>query len=714
MEQSIFLNSRQKEILRAFMNENKLITYKSLSEYFKLSVRTIQREVKSLAPILNRYHVKIAKKIGSGLQLQGSEANIQRLKAHLQDAQVMATYSPEERQEGIAYDLLLSNGPLKTGYFSAKFGVSAATIAYDLDKVSAAFEEIGMKVERAPGIGVYIDGTEQQRRTLLSRLLHKDITFEDWLEFFQEPAGDKILYGKLGSVIRNRLLKFVQTDKIIDVDHVLSEVLDEQSNVVLTDRNYVNLIIHIVLSMERIQSGKVIEYTNLSQWEPIESETLLLAEKIVNRLEQVFSLTFPEIEIKYISLHLAGAKVSTEMNEKDGSSEEFMWIELTQSFIRSIEYDLGTSFEGDKLLFDGLVSHFVPVLNRLKYHLQIHNPMLDKIKENYPDVFAACENACAMLTEKIGYSIPEDEVGYLTMHVGASILRIESYAKEQYKAVVVCASGLGTSMYLATKIRSEIPNLQVEAVISMNELAEWLQDDRNADIIISTVNLPVASAMDVVVVSPFLKKEDLNRIRNSLVSTIHTEKKTPAPAANVDDKKEYESASLLSLATYGEGMMHILRNFRVYEHVKVGSDRISSLLIHMENAGAVANLDILIADIKEREQQGGFILDGLAMLHTKSKGVMAPLAAVFRTEKPVPWYNDDGSKQHVQVILLLVVPADAPEEHMKMISEIPASFIEEDFLNGIINEDVHGVHRLFERVLTGAFEQRITSVAKGL
>lgn len=125
-------------------------------------------------------------------------------------------------------------------------------------------------------------------------------------------------------------------------------------------------------------------------------------------------------------------------------------------------------------------------------------------------------------------------------------------------------------------------------------------------------------------------------------------------------------------------------------------------------------MDILIADIKEREQQGGFILDGLAMLHTKSKGVMAPLAAVFRTEKPVPWYNDDGSKQHVQVILLLVVPADAPEEHMKMISEIPASFIEEDFLNGIINEDVHGVHRLFERVLTGAFEQRITSVAKGL
>ncbi|WP_167751359.1 BglG family transcription antiterminator [Lentibacillus salicampi] len=712
MEQSLFLNSRQKEVLRALMNDQKPISYKSLSEYFKLSVRTLQREVKSLTPILNRYHVKISKKMGSGLQLQGSDDNIRKLKVHLQDAKVMTTYSPEERQEGIAYDLLLSNAPLKTDYFSVKFGVSAATIAYDLDKIRAGFEECGITLERAPGIGIFIDGTEQQRRTLLSRLLHKDITFEDWLAFFQKPASDKILYGKLGSIIRNRLLKFVQTDKISDVDRVLNEVLDKQSDIVLTDRNYVNLIIHIVLSMERIQSGKIIEQTNLSEWQPMDSDTLLLAEKIVNHLEQLFSVTFPEIETKYISLHLAGAKVSAETTEADDGGEEFKWIELTQSFIRSIEHDLNTSFEGDKLLFDGLVSHFVPVLNRLKYQLQIHNPMLAKIKENYPDVYAACENACALLTEKTGYPIPEDEIGYLTMHVGASVLRIESYANETYKAVVVCASGLGTSMYLSTKIRSEIPNLKVTAVISVNELTEWLQNDHDADIIISTVNLPVKSDIDVEIVSPILNTDDVSRIRNSLVSTIHTEEKHPAVSETNSDAEE--SNSLLSLAASGECMMHILRGFRVHEHVTVASDRISSLLVHLEDTEAVSDLNRLIADIKEREQQGGFILDELAMLHTKSKGVTAPLATVFRTEEPVPWYNDSGDKQNVTVIILLVVPAEAPEEYMKMISEIPASFIDEAFLNGIISGEVHEVKRLLEEVLTGSFKQRITSVSKGL
>lgn len=712
MEPSIFLNSRQKELLRAVMNENKPISYKFLSDYFKVSVRTIQREIRSLAPVLNRYNIKLSRKIGSGLKLQGAAEDIKKLQVQLKQAQIMTTYTPEERQEGIAYDLLLSNEPLKQGYFSSKFGVSVATISYDLDKVATAFEENGMKVARSPGIGIYIEGTEQQRRTLLSKLLHKDITFEDWLELFQEQSADETLHSKLGSVIRNRLLKFVQTDKIVDVDRALNEVLETQRDFILTDRNYVNLIIHIMLAMERIQSGKVIEYTNLTHWEPLDPDTLSLAEKIVRRLEEVFTLTFPEIEVKYISLHLAGAKVSKLVAGDDKGNEEFIWIELTQSFIRWVEHYLDKSFEGDKLLFEGLVAHFVPVFNRLKYGLQIHNPMLDKIKENYPDVFLACEKACAMLTEKTGYAIPEDEVGYLSMHVGASVLRIDSYLKQHYSAVVVCASGLGTSMYLATKIGSEIPNLEVEAVISVNELTSWLEDGKHVDIIISTVNVPVASDINIVIVSPFLKKEDLGKIRNTLVSTVHTGKKFSTRIKK--RKKDFEPNSLLSIAAYGEGVMQILRTFHIYKHVKVGTDKITSLLNRMESVAAVTDVDTLRIDLKTREKQGGFILGGLAMLHTKSKGVSAPIAAVFRTDTPTPWYGDDGSKQTVTAIILLVVPMDAPEEHMKMISEIPASFINDEFLQGIIGGENHEVRCLLKEVLTNAYEQRITAMVKGL
>ena len=711
METSIVLSSRQKELLRTLLNSNKPVTYKQLADFFKLSTRTIQREIKSLTTTLAQLDIVVTRKLGSGLILQGSEENIKRLKAQIKKAKIMSTYTPEERQEGITYDLLLANTPLKQEFFSKKYDVSIATIAFDLDKIRNWLEADGVMVHREPGVGVYINASEQQRRTLLSRLLHKDITFEDWLELFHEKKTVESMYGKLGSVIRNRLLKFVQTDKILDVDRVLNDILNEQPEFILTDRNYVNLMIHIMLAMERIQSGKVIENTNLDKWEPFDYETLSLAKKIVKRLEQVSLLTFPEIEVKYISLHLAGAKVTKKQDRLTDQNEEFTWIELTQSFIRSVEFYLDESFEGDQLLFEGLVSHFVPVFNRLKYGLQIHNPMLERIKEQYPAVFTACTKACEFLTEKTGYEIPKDEVGYLAMHIGASLLRIEEGLKEKYKAIVVCASGLGTSMYLSTKIRSEITSIEIEAVVSVNELSDWLKDDHEIDIIISTVNLPYVGKEKMVVVSPFLKKEDIAKIRNTVISQEHIKiERSPV----FQNKNSIEIPSLLSLATYGEGLVQILKNFKFFNNVVVSSDIITSVVTLLNGVNDIVDHRLVTKDLKKREELGGFVLNGLAMIHTKSAGVTCPIVAVFRTRHSIPWKSDDGNMLDIQTILLLVVPSDASLEHMELISEIPASFIDNSFVEEITSGNEDSVKALLEQVLTKAFEFKITHSVKEL
>lgn len=711
MEKSIILNSRQKELLRTLLENSSPVSYKYLSEYFKLSTRTIQREIKSLKATLKDFKLTISRTVGAGIELKGSYEDIANLKAQLEEAKVMSSYSPEERQEGMTYDLLLAKAPLKQEYFSTKYGVSIATIANDLDKVSDWLEEDAV-IDRSPGIGVFIDVSEQQRRALLSRLLHKDITFEEWLELFHEKREDEDLFGKLSFVVRSRLLKFVQTDKILSVDQVLSEILVEQKGLSFTDRNYVNLMIHILLAMERIESGRVIEDTNLNQWEPFDPEILSVARKIVTRLGQVLSLSFPNIEVKYIALHLAGAKATKKKDLSDQTKEEFLWIELTQSFIRTIEYHLGKSFEGDQLLFEGLVSHFVPVFNRLKYNLQIHNPMLDKIKEKYPNVFEACQKACIILTEKTGYMIPEDEIGYLAMHIGASLLRMEEAMKNNFKAVVVCASGLGTSMYLSTKIRTQLPNVQVEAVVSVNELSHLLEKDPPIDIIISTVNLPIVTNKKMVVVSSFLKDDDLAKIKNTLVNTTHTYEKKEFIQSKQSDK--VETSSLKSLAIFGEGMVQIIKHFTLYQDVKVTTDIISDVLKLIKGVGAITDLHALKRDLKEREKLGGFVLSGLAMLHTKSEGVTSPLVSMFRTVHPIEWNGDDKEEYLVRTIILLVVPMDAPAEHMEVISEIPASFIDDTFVQVLLSGTEDKVKMELEEKLTNAFESRIISSIKGL
>jgi mannitol operon transcriptional antiterminator len=703
------LNSRQKELLRTLLIAGRPVSYKELSEMFKLSTRTIQREMNSLKSILDNYQLKIGKKIGAGLELKGSTEGKEKLRELVEQAKTLSAYSPEERQEGISYDLLLSKEPVKQFVFSKKYGVTEATVSYDLDKVSVWLDKGGVKLVRSPGIGVYIDGTEQQRRTLLSRLLHKDITFEEWLELFHGKKEEEALQGKLGVVIRNRLLKFVQTDKILDVERVVYQVLHEQSEIELTDRNYVNLIVHLMLALERIQGGELIEKTKIIQGEVVDTDIYSLAERIVLQLEDVLAITIPKIEVSYIALHLAGARLSKGQKVMNEDSEEFTWIELTQSFIRATEYYLKESFAGDELFSEGLVSHFAPAFNRLKYGLQIHNPMLEKIQERYPDIFAACQKACELLSEKTGYVIPDDEVGYLAMHIGAALIRKQDLLKKKYKAIVVCASGLGTSTYLASRIRTEMPNVNVEAVISMNRLEGWLNEKVATDIVISTVNLPNVNNDNVVIVSPFLKQEDLARIQIALAKVGEQQ----LPQQSEQKPIVQQSTSLVSLAKFGEGMMQILRNLQIYHHVEATTPLVlANILSRIKGVGVVTDFEILLDDLKKREQQGGFVLGDLAMIHTKTEGVNNLLVVIFRMKEPVLWHSDDEEEQSIQTALLLAAPKNAPKEHIEMISEISAMFVDESFVNILSEATADVVKASLEDVLSKAYEVKAVRALK--
>jgi mannitol operon transcriptional antiterminator len=707
MIQNPALNSRQKELLQTLLLAERPLSYKQLSEIFKLSTRTIQREISSLKPFLASHGLKIGKKIGAGLELKGSQEKIRALKDHLNQTKTKSAYSPEERQEGICYELLISKEPIKQFVFSRNYGVTETTVSHDLDKISPWLDSGGISLIRTPGVGVYLKASEHQRRMMLSRLLHKDVSFEEWLDLFHEKnEGETIqTQGKLNALIRNRLLKFVHSQNIQEIEKIVRRVLNSKPDIVLTDRNYVNLIVHLMLAVERIkEDGILSEVSGIYQFD---SDVYEIAQNIVSELEKELLISIPDIEIEYISLHLAGARVSKLQEDISEDQEEFTWIELANSFIGAMEYNLKESFQGDNLLQEGLVAHFAPAFNRLKYGLQIHNPMLEKIKERYPEIFNACEKACSFLESKVGYTIPEDEIGYLTMHIGASLIRKKERLKKQYRAVVICASGLGTSTYLATRIRSEMENLSVEGIVSTNHLSQWLKENKEVDILISTVNLPFIKNKNIVIVSPFLQKEDISKIQYGL------EKVQKQPEDGESSKHTAKQSPAITLAKYGEGMMKILQNLTIYQIVQSKVNGIPDILYESKSHTAISKLERLCDDLENREQKGGFVIGSLAMIHTRSEGVKDLLVCIFRIEEPVLWFNDNGEEQYVKTILLLAAPKDAPKEHIKMISEVSAMLIEESFIKLLECGTVTEVKHELEAILSKAYETNAIRLLEG-
>jgi len=70
-----------------------------------------------------------------------------------------------------------------------------------------------------------------------------------------------------------------------------------------------------------------------------------------------------------------------------------------------------------------------------------------------------------------------------------------------------------------------------------------------------------------------------------------------------------------------------------------------------------------------RERLGSTGLgDGIAIPHGRIKGLEDALAAVFRLANPIPFDAPDG--QPVSVLIFLLVPEQATQQHLELLSEV--------------------------------------------
>lgn len=698
------LSSRQESLLRTLLFTTTPVSYKQISTQLKLSTRTIQREVSALKSILEEFNLKVVSKMGSGIMIDGNLEDKALLDKTMLKANTFQIYSPEERQEGMLFDLLIATEPIKYFLLSNKYGVTEATISNDLDKLESTCRRNNLTIIRKAGFGVLIDGLENDKRSALSKLLHKDITFEEWFELFQlsEQEAKTIESSQLNQSVCKRLRKFVETSNILKVEHAVKEVLDSQTVIELSDRSYVNLIVHLILAIERInhQANYASEDENILP--EIETmEEYIVAKQIVQKLERILHISIPKNEISYITLHLFGANFSKQYNSSTFNNDnDIEWYDLTQSFIHAAEKELSISLKEDLSLFEGLLAHLVPSVNRLKLGLQIHNPMLKDIKKRYPDIFSACQKAGVTISTKIGKDIPEDEIGYLAVHIGASAIRMKEHTKHIYKAVIVCASGMGTSTYLASKLEKEIANLQIDSILSLTELKDKVNNRLIDQIIISTVSLPFLHPDHYILVSPFLSDDEINLIYTKLGSFAIKNEAVPK------DNIEPNTLSMVGSARYGEGMVQILRNLSVFE-LPASSGNLKNIIELLSNTSIVVNPKQVLLALERREKQGTFVLDNLAMVHAKTSGVSELLLGVFHFNDSTIW---DGFE--IQTLLLLAAPVDATKEHIEMISVISANLIEESFLHVLLKGTEAEIKIEVESLLSNAFFTKVKALLK--
>ena len=76
------------------------------------------------------------------------------------------------------------------------------------------------------------------------------------------------------------------------------------------------------------------------------------------------------------------------------------------------------------------------------------------IKEKYAEVFQAAILASRLIQSEFYVEVSEDEVGYITIHFGAALERINYQEKKKARVAIVCSSGVGTTNLLEVRLNN--------------------------------------------------------------------------------------------------------------------------------------------------------------------------------------------------------------------------------------------------------------------
>ncbi|WP_272031599.1 MULTISPECIES: BglG family transcription antiterminator [Oceanobacillus] len=664
----LYLSSRERHILKILLEAEKEMPVKDIADQLGVSIRTIHREIKKTEKVLEDYQLNLTKKTGTGIIIQGSLENKNVLQQAIEELS-SAELTEEERQVILLYTLLQFRDPVKLFHLATELNVTIAMVSQDLNKLESQVKSFGLSLIRKKGYGVRIEGDEARKRSVLSHLISRHIDPFQYVEKLKERIQEDVAKS---DTISARLLGLVDADKLDKIEEQIQR-MRHQLPYDLADSAYIGLVVHLALAIERLQKGDTIHFDDGYKEQIKDKQEYKIAAEIIDHLEEAFSLSIPEDEIGYITMHLMGAKLRENQNYLlEESSMDIAY--KAKELIRFVSNEMNIDVTTNNRFLNDLTTHLKPAVYRLKQQMNINNPMIDEIKKDYVELFEVVDKAIQHVFPNIAF--PDEEIGYIVLHFAATFLQTDS--QSDIKVLVICSSGIGTSKMLASKLKNTFPEISIANHQSLFDLNE--ETLSGYDVIVSTVALEDINR-SYVLISPMLTDEEARKIKVELRKSKIT---APIKKQQMERRNSQDDfvAKLYSMQLYSKAMIQLINNLKVTTLAK-NTDMLSYLQLigkEIEQAEIVTQADFILEKLVEREQQGGLgiPLSQLALFHTRSEWVQGPYLRVYELEQPIYLKGMDNTPMMIKRILLMLAPQSSDSEVLNILSFISGLFIQKE------------------------------------
>ncbi|MDI3310350.1 MAG: PRD domain-containing protein [Thermoanaerobacterium sp.] len=674
------LSDRQKFIIKSLIEKGPL-NIEDLSKLMNISKRTIDREVHEANKILKNYRCVITEN-ESKYEIHGENESLEEISKEIGPISYGSILSQEQRQIYMTLSMLLSKEPLKSTYFSYLFNVSEGTISMYLDKIEIWLKVRNLELVRKRGIGIKVDGTEIDKRKAVIELMYSYLPLDEMLMYIYGDKQDKFITEFFNNIF---------SSEIINKAKKLVKQINETVVRINDDNNYFALFLHLATAIYRYMQDESIKLNKEIVDDILSSEQFSFINK-VDEIMKEHGINLTDDELAYLAIHLNGKKY---IYKKEGFIELGITLDdLSKELIEEVSKILKTDIKCDDKLIYGLSQHLETLIYRLSMGLQSRNTLIDQIKEYYGDLFEAVNKACRLIFSKYNITVPAEEIGYITMHVGAAIERQK--AEKRLKALVICPNGIGTAKILSEKLKSAFPEIDAIEIGSIRNK----DDVKDYDIIISTVKLyeDEDSLDNIITVSPFLTPDDIRKIRDLIDKISFNEDDNYLLPLKLNDMSKIESQNNIT-KYFGETLNNLsiskISANDLNELIEVIVDEISKIDV-MSDKDEVKEL------IKKREMMGNTVIPGtrIALLHTRSDKMHLPYIGIYRLGSPLKMRSIGFSYEEVDTILVMLARRKEDNTILEMLGEISIALVENgDFRDALKYGNIDDVKNIIINIL---------------
>ncbi|MGX7376746.1 BglG family transcription antiterminator [Carnobacterium maltaromaticum] len=683
----MYFSAREKRIVEILLHNPLGVQIDYLCEEFKVSKRTIYRELSSLEGTLAQYQMKLIKEKGAGYKLIGNEVLLAELKMKL--SKIKNEFDPKQRQSAITCLLLTTDEEMKMEAMALDFGVSIGTIQADLASIEEILSGFTIQVQRKKSIGISVKAPESERRQILSGVINSELNEYDFFEFLKRLEKEQLL-----DTLDNYFMKYIDNESLYIANHAIQSVQKRFFEKV-TDSQLQQLIILLAISIHRLKLGKEITDIQYSIKETDIHQPIEIASELFADIEKLIEVNVTDHEIYFLALQIRGMNGHIQRDiflENYDVELSFKIKELIHLVSTRIEWD----FSHDTTLFYDLMAHLSAALKRSVAPIpQMNNPLLEKIKIKYTELYQILEESLASVFPETVFLL--NEVAYIVIHF-ASTYEKKSKTKK-LSVLVICSSGIGTAKILENRLKKNIPEIN-EVLISRIAQLDSLELG-SFDLILSTIFLSGFRA-EYKVITPLLLEEEIRDIqlyiKSNFTSTTFLTKDTRQQINTTNDQIE-------SFQEVYKGMKvanQILENFdiKAVRYSQTLESTINEICQSLEGL-ILTDAKVVAAKLMGRLKQApiGIPETNLALFHCISSEIKFPYFSIYEIKEPLSIIGMDRTSIKMKRILLLLGPEPLSDYDQKVLGEISASIIESNLNMELYNSGARDeIYRLLSKL----------------